>query len=195
MSFGISLCHFADDGDFSFKFVKWFIPLRWLRPRAVPKDEMMQSWGFTVDRELKCIHFNWGIKYKIWDFPWAWRQIEHNVRRPDGSWVPYVGSWERDKEPDGRWTETYPYTYTLRSGEVQHRTAKVYVEQRKYKWRCLQWLPFYCATRQAIEFQFNDEVGERTGSWKGGCIGSGYNMLPGETPLDTLRRMESERKF
>lgn len=48
---------------------------------------------------------------------------------------------------------------------------------------------------RAIDVQFSDEVGERTGSWKGGTIGCGYNMLPGESPLDTLRRMEAERKF
>jgi len=39
------------------------------------------------------------------------------------------------------------------------------------------------------------EVGERTGEWKGGTTGCGYQMLPNETPLETLRRMEKERKF
>jgi hypothetical protein len=43
--------------------------------------------------------------------------------------------------------------------------------------------------------EFNDEVGERTGSWKGGTLGCGYNLLPNETPLECLRRMEKERKF
>ena len=46
-----------------------------------------------------------------------------------------------------------------------------------------------------INIDFSDEVGERSGSWKGGRLGCSYNMQPGETPLQTLRRMEAERKF
>lgn len=48
---------------------------------------------------------------------------------------------------------------------------------------------------RSIDVEFNAEVGERTGSWKGGCIGCGYQMNPNETPLQALRRMEAERKF
>ncbi len=33
------------------------------------------------------------------------------------------------------------------------------------------------------------------GSWKGGVLGCGYEMKPGETPKQTLRRMERERVF
>jgi hypothetical protein len=40
-----------------------------------------------------------------------------------------------------------------------------------------------------------DEVGEEAGSWKGGVLGCGYTLLPNETPLQCLRRMEKERKF
>lgn len=30
---------------------------------------------------------------------------------------------------------------------------------------------------------------------KGGCTGCGYDIKPGETPLECLQRMERERKF
>lgn len=59
----------------------------------------------------------------------------------------------------------------------------------------MKWFPFIRTVNKSIEIQFNDEVGEDTGSWKGGCIGCGYNMLPNETPEMTLRRMEKERIF
>jgi hypothetical protein len=42
---------------------------------------------------------------------------------------------------------------------------------------------------------FSAEVGERSGSWKGGCIGCGYDLLPDELPEECLRRMERDRKF
>jgi hypothetical protein len=40
-----------------------------------------------------------------------------------------------------------------------------------------------------------DGIGERAGSWKGGTIGCGYTMKPDEMPIDTLRRMQRERRF
>ena len=62
-------------------------------------------------------------------------------------------------------------------------------------WRVLKRWPIYKWYRKSINVQFSDETGERTGSWKGGTIGCGYDMLPGETAEQTLRRMEKEREF
>ena len=102
--------------------------------------------------------------------PWSWKHREHKVL----------------SEP-----EQHPYTYTLRSGEVQHLAATIKAEQRTWtRW----WIPFRRVSR-SIDVEFNAEVGERTGSWRGGCIGCGYQMNPNETPLQALRRMEAERKF
>ena len=46
-----------------------------------------------------------------------------------------------------------------------------------------------------IEIEFDGEVGKDKGSWKGGCIGCSYNLLPGETPEECIKRMEKERSF
>lgn len=87
--------------------------------------------------------------------------------------------------------ETHEYTYKLKSGEIQNRLATINAEEREWRrW----WLPSKLI-KKFIDISFNDEVGERTGSWKGGTIGCGYEMKQGETPLQTLRRMEVERKF
>lgn len=112
-----------------------------------------------------------GRRYNIIYGPWAWGT---SVR------------WDKSDT-----TETHDYTYTLRSGEVQHRKATIRVEEQEWRrW----WLPWRRVWR-GIWVKFDGEVGERTGSWKGGTIGCGYEMLPDETPLDCLRRMERERKF
>ena len=102
--------------------------------------------------------------------PWSWKHREHKVLSE---------------------LEQHPYIYTLRSGEVQHRIATIKAEQRTWtRW----WIPFRRVSR-SIDVEFNAEVGERTGSWKGGCIGCGYEMKRGEPPLQALRRMEKERAF
>lgn len=38
-------------------------------------------------------------------------------------------------------------------------------------------------------------LGARRGSWKGGCVGCGYDMRPEEAPKETLMRMQRERRF
>lgn len=134
------------------------------------------TYGFSFFEDY--LTFRWGKAKgnprkdpsKSFRMPWAWRFVEH----------------KKHTEP-----ETHPYRYTMKSGEVQEREATIYKESRKW-WR--PWIPFKLY-RESINIDFSDEVGERTGSWKGGVVGCGYDMKDGETPLDTLRRMEQERVF
>ncbi len=140
-------------------------------------------------------HFHWGYKCRIKDWPWAYKFLKNEVLRPDSSWVPYVGSWEREKQPDGRKVETFGYAYILKGGEVQHRMAEVYVERYTWRQRWLYWTSWKEKAVTSINVTFDGEVGERTGSWKGGTIGCSYEMKSRETPKRCLRRMEQERKF
>ena len=48
---------------------------------------------------------------------------------------------------------------------------------------------------QYIEIEFDKEVGKKKGSWKGGCIGCSYDLKPGETAEECLKRMGKEREF
>ena len=49
--------------------------------------------------------------------------------------------------------------------------------------------------KRYIEIEFDGEVGKGKGSWKGGCIGCSYELLPNETSEECIRRMENERSF
>lgn len=209
----IELCLFSgaagNEGRFSLHlhlfWINTFISLPFLDRWAYKPGEMMCSWGYSHSPDMG-FHLHWGeVKRKTWPYwqartkivnmPWRdWVQTSNDVRRADGSWAPYVGSWERNKEPDGRHLETHPYRYVLRSGEVQERNATIYVERRVYKLKWLRWLPFG-RVRHSIDVSFDGEVGERTGSWKGGCFGCDYNLRENETPLECLCRMQRDRRF
>ena len=89
-------------------------------------------------------------------------------------------------------TKEYPYKYILKDGTTQDRIAKVFVERGTWG---MKWFPFIHYIRTNIVVNFNEEIGERVNTWKGGCIGCGYLMLKGETPVETLKRMERDRKF
>lgn len=104
------------------------------------------------------------------NMPWGWTHVRHDVL----------------SKP-----ESHPYRYNLKRGDVQDRIATIQVERRE--WR-RKWLPWKRVS-QYIRVDFSDEVGERSGSWKGGTVGCSYEMVGTETPVGTLRRMEQERTF
>lgn len=194
------LCMFGDPCHYSLNVrglgVSVFINLPFLLRWAHEPEEMMESWGFSYDGESMGLHLRWGPRYRIISMPWHdWVHMAHDVLRPDGSWVPYVGTYARDKEPDGRASEQHPYRYLLKSGEKQEVTATVHVERRIWRLHWLRWTSRFQRLRYAIYVEFSAEVGEGTGSWKGGALGCGYELQPGETPYQCLRRMEQERRF
>lgn len=145
--------------------------------RVVPDEGQCSgpTYGFVFFGDG--LHVHWGKckgkrddPFTIIAMPWAWRHVKHEVLSE---------------------IETHPYRYVLRSGVAQERIATINVESRSW-WR--PWIPFRRVSKY-INVEFSDEVGERSGSWKGGTIGCSYEMKRGESPLMTLRRMEIERKF
>ena len=204
LSFGLDL---FEEG-YCLDLFGFLIALPFLDRFAYDPEEIMDRWGVYYFE--RAIVFCWKSKSKSFYMPWSYVHISHDVLRPDGTWVPYVGCYETGspikntsglvvfeggKEPDGRAIWESPYRYTLRSGEVQVRTATVYVDRMQCRQKWLKWTSWFAMNRQSIDVHFSDEIGERTGSWKGGVVGCGCTMLPGETALDTLRRMERERVF
>lgn len=155
-----------------------------------------RQWGFSAYfTEDGALHLYWNAWNKVVWWPWHWTHMRKEVRRADGSWVPYVGSWMKNVTPDGREVMTFPYTYVQRDGEVQKRTATVYVGRMFHRRWWTKWTKWGEKCWQYISFDFDDEVGSETGSWKGGVMGSTETMLPGETAEQTFRRMERTRRF
>jgi hypothetical protein len=171
---------------------------------------------FCYGRKTKCIHmpydWNWfRTSVLLKDGTW-----EHETKGNRKDF--YKDVWK-----EKILLEEYSYTYVLKNGTVQRRLATIKVEEMEWRRRWLTWTKFGNKINKSIDVEFSyggpfvreilfekkmdrenwnrrykhitGEVGERTGSWKGGTIGCGYTMLEGETPLQTLRRMEKERKF
>lgn len=151
----------------------------------------------------------WYQRYYHWDFPWQydWYSTEvlnhaDNDKHIKTLFIERRGDRRKDRFAAMRESEPiklaaskiYDYTYTLKSGKIQNRKATVFVDRMTWRMRWYPILPFVKVTT-GINVTFNEEVGERAGSYKGGCVGCGYTMLPNESPLQTLRRMEAERKF
>ena len=153
-------------------------------------DDIYESIQSEYDFQYRSIFLYWKSKSKIIYMPWYWNHCRHEVLTPEGAWIKY-----KFEEHDRRKTETFPYKYKLKSGIIQERIATIYTERREWRWHWFKWLSFISLKRQSINIDFSDEVGEQSGSWKGGCTSCGYDMKKGESPLETLSRMELERTF
>lgn len=163
------------------------------------------AWGFNFSHDIQALFLYWGTKCKIFYYPWAdWgSNIRHQVMLENGTFVdapksgicPITKRWETEDEHPNLYRRQVPYRYVLNNDTVQERTATVTVEEREWRLSWLRWTPLFNKVQRCIDVSFDEEVGERTGSWKGGCVGCGYQMLPGEDPIDCLRRMERDRKF
>lgn len=199
MKIGIHSNDDSDDGDrhlwIGLGFVQAFIPLGVV---AGPYDVGEEpGWGATISREH--IWARWGRRSRFIEWPFRTITLGWDYECEDGSWRSVRDSGgmvdgDYVRRPGAK-IETHPYAYRLRSGEVQHRKATILRERREHGRNLLHRLGWPKSTKYSIDIWFDGEVGERSCSWKGGTIGCGYSMLDGETPLQTLRRMERERVF
>lgn len=166
-------------------------------------------YGFLSETQLVICK---GKKSKYISFPWnlEWYRTSYQTNTGTTVWdnKTSITHWLWEHEFKGKrkdfydekwngvlWEQTYPYIYILNSGEVQNRLATIKVVEREWRRR---WLPFTSLFNQvirSIDVTFDKEVGERTGSWKGGTVGCGWDLKPNETPYQCLKRMEQERKF
>jgi hypothetical protein len=165
-------------------------------PKLITDRPGTEDWNaaYGVNYHERAFQFYWRDKCKILHLPWDWQHVRHTYLKPDGSVHHHAGPSEYRPPEDT--IEKHPYAYRLRSGGVQQRTASINGEEREWRWRWFTWLPFPPGrVKRSINIDFDAEVGERTGSWKGGCMGCGYDWRKGETMQEALKRMESERVF
>lgn len=140
-----------------------------------------------------------GRKNKCFRLPWAMEWVRTSMLRVDESWEHETKGNIKNFYED-RWKgilmeESYPYIYTKENGEVQDRVATIRVEEREWRPRWFKWTKVFSKTSKYLDITFNEEIGEEVGSWKGGVTGCGWRILPGETVLRALNRMEKTRKF
>lgn len=182
-------------------FFKLYIKAPMIITQRSGTEDWCATYGFTSCHDG--VHLNWRTHCKIlwWPWNWDWRSTEildHDFKR---LWCEVkgmscsgvtCGAWDVRQVATEKASKEYDFTYTLKNGTIQERKAKVYVERRIWRCKCL---PFIKKVATSIWCEFDGEVGERTGSWKGGTTGCGEDLWAEETPKQCFRRMERERRF
>jgi len=132
---------------------------------------------------------NWGCF-----LPWTqWRFVRHSLYDLCGE-----AFWTQrgDKKPfDSMWAaqEQCPKVSFEFDDYDGHRiTATTMIEEREWLFGTgwFRWLSWFRKPniRRSLKIEFSAEVGPEKGSWKGGTLGHGIEMLPGELHEAAFRR-------
>lgn len=125
--------------------------------------------------------------------PWKqWNIVRHSLYTPTGEhfFTEQKGADFRDWFAKKDQCPRVHFGFEDYDGELI--VATCLIEEREWRkgagW--FKWLRWFSppTIRRSLDIQFSEEVGPGKGSWKGGTIGHGIDMLPGETPEDAFRR-------
>jgi hypothetical protein len=138
-----------------------------------------------------------GNKWWTWSIPFITKEwVRTSILLKDDTWEHETTGNRKDfwkdewKQKQKQWTYNYTDSY---DDEVIPTT--IYVCEREWRPKWLKWTSLFSKKDRSIDIRFSKECGKRKGSWKGGTTGCGYTLLPNETPIQCLQRMEKERKF
>jgi hypothetical protein len=182
---------------FSFTIILPFPNPKWANECDSPK------WGIAIHNNTFWIYrggkgnMNGGNKWWTWYIPFVTKDwVRTSILLKDDTWEHETKGNKKDfyneqwKAKQKSWTYDYVDSY---DSEIIPTTIFVYEMEWRPKW--MHWTSVFAKTKRKIDVHFSKECGKRKGSWKGGTLGCNYELLPNETPLDCLRRMEKERKF
>ena len=161
-------------------------------------DIEVREYGFSYSDGFVQIHY--GIspgdstRDQTWSkfLPWTqWRQIAHRLYNADGSLAGEVAMlpWDRWQAVRDGLIRSH---FAIIDHDGERIAVETYVEERE--WRLgtglFRWLGYLARKKRSrsLDIAFKSEVGPEKGSWKGGTMGHGIDMLPGETQEQAFRR-------
>lgn len=162
-----------------------------------------REFGFTAAEGS--VHFHYGpqthdsetTKSKVWFYPWREHQcIRHSLYDLEGDHFATLPEWgSRHKngwEVRNAIEAVCPVQrYDFRDFDGEIITATCKIEEREWRrGKGIFRLLFLGRNKisRSLDLQFSAEVGRRKGSWKGGTLGHGIDMLPGELHQSAFER-------
>lgn len=170
----------------------------WDRRFGIHLSDMGNGYDFLQVRYGR--QTNDSLTDKSWckHLPWKqWRHVRHSVYAPDDTHFytepkrqrGKMRDWEKDFEMRDK-CPTVCFGFEDYDGEMI--VAKCRIEEMEWQkgegW--FKWLRHFYKPmiRRTLDLRFSAEVGPEKGSWKGGTIGTGCEMLAGDTPESAFRR-------
>lgn len=166
-----------------------------------------REYGFSIHEGHLSVHFGrqamdsavdqrWGCF-----LPWTqWRMVRHSFYGLNGEHVATLpdtgksyrddlGRWDRERKiKDSIPTRTFKFADF--DGEKISAVTKIEEREWRFGTGWFKWLSWFCKPMisRFLDIKFSSEVGKRKGSWKGGTLGHGIELLPFETHESGFRR-------
>lgn len=177
----------------------------WASERGGYWDEYPREWGFCLNEGHLTLYLgpqtHDSETTQSWScfLPWTqWRFVrrslydlngDHFWTEPTGQQVPREKFWEEQE----RMREAVPKAvFKVRDYDGAELTVTTYIEEREWRFgdKWCKWLSLFRRPKisRSLDIHFDKECGPEKGSWKGGLIGTGIEMLPGELHESAMRR-------
>lgn len=136
-------------------------------------------------------------KSKLWFFPWReHKMIRHSLYDLEGDHFATLPEWgfrhKNGWEVRNAIEEVCPtQKFAFKDFDGEDIIATTKIEEREWQRGKGVFRLFYLGrnkVNRSLDLQFSSEVGKRKGSWKGGTIGHGIDMLPGELHAAAFKR-------
>ena len=102
-------------------------------------------------------------------------------------------TWEKEYEYEKKYKHLIA---TFNDFDGEEITAKCRVEEMEWRWGTgyFKWLSWFRKPiiHRTLWISFDKETGYEKGSWKGGTMGQGIDMMPGESAQSAFNRYASE---
>ena len=156
-----------------------------------------REYGFSYAERSLHVHYgpqthdSNSSKSKCYFLPWLeYRFVRNSWYGLNGEELRRVGP---RSEGDYEFEQTMPKAcFEFEDYDGKKIVAATHIEEREwkrgtgwFKWLSLIWPS---KVRRSLDIRFSEEVGPEKGSWKGGTLGHGIEMLPGELHEEAFRR-------
>lgn len=162
-----------------------------------------REYGFSLNDGHLSVHYGrssmdsrteqrWGCF-----LPWTqWRMVRHSLYGLRGEliWTDSGRAWDayfKAKEACPR------VAFAFADYDGERLEATTLIEEREWRFGTgwFKWLSLFRRPKigRSLDIRFSGETGREKGSWKGGTVGTGIDMLPGEDHESAFRRYCSEQ--
>lgn len=172
-------------------------------------DVFSREYGFSYENGF--LRFSYGPQThdssttasKGYFLPWTqWRHVRESLYDLKGECYCDLPDYRglRAYAPREALKNSCPsVTFSFKDYDGEELTARTRIEEREwlrgegwFKWLSAFYRP---KIRRALDISFSGETGREKGSWKGGTIGSGIDMLPGELHEAAFKRYCAEHQM
>lgn len=184
----------------------------WAGPNGGYWDEHAREYGFSVSDNFLQVHFGAqthdSTTTQDWScfLPWrSWRFFRYSLFDLQGAhfWTQLESDYPAGTarfEAQRFWDERVPKAvFVFNDFDGEEIRATTHIEEREWRFgtKWCSWLSLFRRPRirRSLDINFDKETGRKKGSWKGGTLGHGIDMLPGELHEAAFRRYCAEHSM